>query len=146
MIDKDQVPFLMAMIETTYRPVIKRAIANLILLDISQILSTLKLTYSDLKAIHDGSIKQRAILEILHSEKCKDALVGNLISIHRRQKIEIINEILKQYGLILLKDEQDFYHQHMGMVFEQEIALFREALEMYNYQLIYQISKEAYKQ
>lgn len=142
-IDKDQKPFLKAMIETTYRPVIKRAIANLILLDISQILATIKLTYSDLKAIHNGSIKQKAILEVLHSEKCKDALVGNLISIHKRQKIEIIDEVLKQYGLILLKDEQDFYHEQMGMIFEQEASFFNQALEMYNYQLIYQISKGA---
>lgn len=137
-LDKPQLALVSGMIETTYRPVIKRAICNLVLLDISNISSTVKAP--------NQQLRNKAIIEKLHTQQARDSLIKDLMLGHRFKRGDLINEILKQYGLILNKDEIDLYHEHMGRIFDDEIENVKQLLHIYAYTVLYEISKTAYQQ
>jgi hypothetical protein len=127
MIDKTQIPIITQMIKTFYEPVMLRALVNLVLMDMSQITLGGK-----------GSVK-----EILMTERAQKALIESLDQHHRPRKHDLIDTILKEYGLNLLRDEQDFYHQQMGAIFERQVDYVIALLKGFNYKHIHNLSKVA---
>lgn len=128
MIDKDQVPIILAMIRTTYSPVILRAIINLVLVDMSQ--------------IQAGAGPNVSVNQLLASDKCRQALIKSLNQNHRPRKGDLIDEIIHQYGLHLNKDEQDFYHRQMGIIFENQLDWVISVVSKGDYNLLGRISQE----
>ena len=139
--DKTQHKAIDWMFETAYRPVLTRCIVNLVLLDISNIMKGVKLNYRQLKEVHSGAFNDKQLLEILHTDSCREALVSRLLSNHVLNKGEIIQEVIKQYGLSLNREEIDLYHEKMGIIFMEEATKIRELLEAYAYGALYELSK-----
>lgn len=127
MIDKDQVPAIIHMIKTFYEPVMMRALVNLVLIDMSHLTMGGK-----------GPVK-----EILMSELAMRTLIDSLEVNHRPRKHDLIDLILAEYGLKLLKDEQDFYHHHMGALFDTQADHVAKLLRAYKYKDIHNLSKMA---
>jgi len=127
MLDKDQVPAAIQMIRTFYEPVMLRSLVNLVLIDMSHMTLGGKLN----------------VKEILMSDQAQKALLASLEEHHRPRKHDLIDAILNEYGLKLLKDEQDFYHQHMGQIFDRQADYIRDLLKAYNYKHIHSLSRVA---
>ena len=103
-IDKDLRNIYTAMVKTTYKPIIKRAIVLLLIGDMDRMQAGMRL--NDLE-----------FFDILRSTSGKKAVVHCLELIERRSQ-EIINEILLQYGLHQNDGEMiDFYHESMEREF-----------------------------
>ena len=120
-----------------YEPVIQRTIAQMILADIGDI------TYHFNQSTIGNSeeIRNTLKLDYLFSEHCKRSLVGRLLDVHAPRKHDVVDEIIKQYNLTLMKDEQELYHQKMGDAFDIKIDEARDLLERYAYGVIYSLSK-----
>ena len=126
MIDKEQFPAVLLMIKEVYQPVMMRALVNLVLIDITQI----TFGFPDVQ-----------VRKILATEKCRNALLDSLEQYHRPRKHDLIEEILKQYGLALRKDEQEFYHRHMGMMFDNQVDYVKTLLQGFKFKHLYNLSK-----
>jgi hypothetical protein len=131
MIDKDQVPAIMLMINEIYAPVILRSIVNLVLMDIANIVKG------------SGQTTKQNISMILNTETCQKILIMSLLEEHQPRGPDIIEEILKQYGLHLRKDEQDFYQQYMGNIFEKHVEYVKKLLQSFKYDHLYNLSRAA---
>lgn len=126
MIDKDQQGPILLMIREFYQPVMMRAFVNLVMIDISQI--TLGAPHIDVK-------------KILGTDKCQKALMQSLDEYHRPRKHDLIDEIIRQYGLALRKDELDFYHEKMGAMADEIIDYLQGLIKVFNYKHLYNLSK-----
>ena len=131
MIDSDQIPAIRLMINEIYSPVILRAIVNLVLLDIANI-------------VHgSGQTDKLSIKKILATDTCQKVLLDSLEREHAPRGPDVINEILKQYGLSLRKDEQDYYQEHMGAVFYKHVEYVKGLLQGLKYDHLYNLSRAA---
>ncbi len=114
------------MIRTTYTSVIRRCIINLVIIDISRILSFCR--------------AQGDAANVLQTDDCSKALLLCLETNHRPRKGDIIDEILRQYGLFMNKDETDFYHEKMGHIFDVQIDYVKDLIGTKNYTHLYNLS------
>jgi hypothetical protein len=130
--EKEQKIIIDLMINSTYAPVIKKAIANLVLLDIGKLISKHKI---ENKFTHAKIVSEELINSI-------SKLIFMLDNIHSAQRGDIIDEILKQYGLSLNKSETDYYHQVMEGVFFDAVDDIKKLIGSGNYNAIYQIVRE----
>jgi hypothetical protein len=120
-----------------YKPVIQRTIINMVLNDLSEITHH----FNEQTRGEDNEAKNKLKMDYMFSEHCKNTLVGRLLSVHAPRKRDVIDEIIRQYGLSPLKDEMEMYHQRLGGVFGASIEEVRELLEKYAYGPLYQLSK-----
>lgn len=130
MIDSDQRPVFKAMIKSTYSPVILRTILHAVLVDLNEIRQSMKLTT---KANLTLVQKLQLIDEELRSPQVKNALAYGLDRL-KRQSGDVVNEVLRQYGLNLLHDEVDFYHEEMGYWFDHHAAFVEKLIDMGDYE------------
>ena len=136
--EKEQVAIVSAMIEMTYRPVIRRAIVNLVLLDINRILESVKLT--------NKFARDKEMMEVLSSDDCKVALIKAIRINHAGRAADVSDEIINQYNLILIKEEVDLYHRLMESAYLQEIEDVVNKIGAGDYNWLYSMSREAYQQ
>jgi len=137
-LEKEQLALVRAMIETTYRPIIQRAIVNLVLLNVSQALTTVKA-----KSVID---RNQQSLNLLHSSDCKRALLVSLMNVHIKKGPDMIDEIIKQYNLSLNADEISLYHYEMEAIFRNEIENVANMIENSAYSMMHEISRSAGQQ
>ncbi len=60
---------------------------------------------------------------------------------HAPRGPDLVDEILRQYGLSLRKDEQDFYQEHMGRVFDRHVEYVKTLLQGFKYDHLYNLSR-----
>ena len=132
--EKEQKIIIDLMINSTYAPVIKKSVASLVLLDISKMLSAHK--------IENKFVYEKVVAETLMDHLFAKKLIFMLDNIHSAQRGDIIDEILKQYGLSLNKSETDYYHQVMEGVFFDAVDEIKKLIGSGNYNAIYQIVRE----
>lgn len=109
-IDKDQEPLIKAHILTSYGNTVERTLLAFIIKDINEIAATMRITTS--KKLNYAQI-QALKHEEMQSKEVKRSLIVRL-NVLRRIEEDIINEVLKVYGLNLSKDDLQFYHDVLG--------------------------------
>lgn len=107
MIEKDLQPVYKAMIKTTYVPVIRRAIVILLIHDMDRMQAA-------------ANVDDFTFVEIIRTSTAKKAIYMCLDSIAKK-RMDIIQEILLQYGINTNGGMNDFYHEHMNKFFLEEI-------------------------
>src|ERR1700679_3940821 len=108
-IDKDQAPILQAIIKTTYGPVLMRTLAHYIMRHLDEIIRSMQITTKMRLTVMQ---RLRLIDEQLQSSQVRRALLVGLDAL-KRQRGDLANELILQYGLKLPPDEIDFYQDYM---------------------------------
>lgn len=126
MIDKDQILPIRQMIKEFYDPVMLRTIVNMVLMDMAHL--TLGLPSSSVQAV-------------LMRPQAQKALLDSLESVHRPHKHDLIDTILREYGLNLRKDELEFYHREMGGTFDKQMDYVVRLVKGFKYVELHDLSK-----
>lgn len=131
-IDKDQEPILKAMINASYSGVILRTICHYVLIDLAEISSSMKISSS-----RHMNLLEKLIMydQELQSDHVKKSLLCCLNMI-KRKRDDIVNEIIRQYGLTLAHDEIDFYQDEMGFIFDDFIKYTRDLIQAGEYGML----------
>lgn len=108
------------MVRDFYSDVILKTIIGLLMIDIYEIRSTLKVYFPvDQAGISD--FKDAMMAELCKSEKGKNILLASLDRIVKKRE-DIVAEILKQYG-IEKYEESTLYHDEMTIVFHEHMVI-----------------------
>ena len=109
MIDKDQAPVIKAHILSSYGGTLERTLLTFILKDLMEITASMKLTTSkELNYFQIQALKQ----EQMQTPQIKRSLMARLNSL-RQLRDDVIEEVMKNYGLKLSEDDLNFYHEVM---------------------------------
>ena len=131
--DKEQKPVLKWMIDQSYRPVIFKTIAGLMLLEISKLIEAVyKAEY-----IPDSD-KSMFISDMMIKDTTKRKFDHAINDLSTRE-VEVIAEIMKQHSLMdgLPLDEVTLYHDEMVVVFREELSKVRTYIETNEYHKLY---------
>lgn len=144
--DKTEEKALDFMLSKSYIETIHRAITAYLLLSLSEIKSTLKIDqkYLDdevakypehLKFIALLAIKEKCFVALLNTPKTKSHLVM-ILNDTIKKKTDIIEEIIKQYGMSNDPDVLTIHHK-MGNLFDKVQGKIRKAIGNGDFEVIY---------
>lgn len=123
------------MIREFYTGTIKRVIGFYFSKAVNEILGTLTVSSKGLRAEKIELLKNEIMLQTLKTDKCKQILLFELDSLILR-KIDIIAEILKQYGISNQVDATQ-YHDEMLIIFSEVISLYSSYVSSNRHDLIF---------
>ena len=131
--EKEQKPVMAFMMEQTYRPIIFRSIANLMLLKIGELITTV---YRENEIPQEE--KKEFIKYILERESVKKKFIEEMERIKKRE-IDVIAEILKQHHLDKNVGEATYFHDQMCVIFREECIKIVNLIITGNYQALYYV-------
>lgn len=131
--DKEQKPILKWMIDKSYRPVVFKTIAGLMLLEISKLISAVyKAEYIQ------PNDKTAFINDVMEKDTVKRKFLLHLIELHKREG-DIVAEIMTQHDMTknLSGEDKTFYHDLLVQVFREECSKVKKLIEESRYDLLY---------
>jgi len=128
MIEKEMKPIMMAVIKTTYAPVLKRAMVNSVLLALEQL------------RVDNFPGNSNEFLDLLRTHKGHRAC-GDILSKVKDSQYDLIKELMKQYGIHTDKAYEALYMDELSYWFHEHLEEIAEVLYKGNFSLLAQMSE-----
>lgn len=126
-IDKDLQAIYASMVKTTYMPIIRRTIVILLIHDMDR-----------MQALTNTTDMQ--FMELIRSPDGKKSLFVCLDSICKK-RADVIDEILKQYGLHSGAGMVDFYHEQFDKHFIEQAAYVKRLINFSRFDMFDRIAR-----
>ena len=127
-IEPDQIPIMKAVIQTTYSPVLQRAMVNLMLLGIEQI---------RLDNFKDAPEKFKAAMYTPKFSRVCKAIINDI----EANKDHLVVEIMKQYGIDKDTDCFNLYFDELGYWFKRHLVVIQNLVFNYRFEKLAQLSQ-----